>query len=228
LPARQNGFITFGSANRGFKLDNAQLRLWAEIVSRSPQSRFHFKGLHCSDPNFVSRAKTVFVEKGILPERLVFETFSPHPEFLEFYRKIDISLDTSPYNGTITTLESLWMGVPVITRTGRTFVSRVTGSFLHCLNKAAWVADSHEDYIQKSCAVASNIDLLEIDRRTLRDRLEMSTLCDGFKFTRQLETLFLKMLENGGRANVAVEDPSVESSTRQKRSKYQSAGIPGG
>lgn len=109
-----------------------------------------------------------------------------------------------PYNGGITSLESLWMGVPVITRTGRTFVSRITGSYLRCLDRQNWIAATEEDYMEKACVLASDIERLGNERETLRNRLGMSPLREGKSFTRNLEALYLKMIENEGRTNVTV------------------------
>lgn len=186
-PAKRNGYITFGSANRGFKMSDKQLGLWAKIVSRCPDSHFHFKGSHCIERGFLKRASQQFATRGISRDRISFSPASPHPIFFDFHREIDISLDTFPYNGGITSLESLWMGVPVVTRSGRRFVSRVTRSYLACLGYESWIAETDDDFIEKACDLASDVEHLESCRNTLREKLSASKLFDGPTFTRELE-----------------------------------------
>lgn len=198
LPATANGYITFGSANRGFKLTDRQMSLWAQIVSRCPESRFRFKGRHCDDPSFVDRAVRCFGNHGIARDRLAFDSESDHPYFMNFYRAIDISLDTFPYNGGITSLESLWMGVPTITLSGRRFVSRVTRGYLAHLGYRSWIAETQEEYVQRASALASDTESLARERSTLRDRMRKSTICDGRKFTRQLEALYVRLCNERG------------------------------
>ncbi|MBV9125582.1 MAG: tetratricopeptide repeat protein [Planctomycetes bacterium] len=204
LPARSNGYITFGTANRGFKIHDAQLRLWAEVLARCPGSRFHIKGQHATDPAFRDRAVQLFAEKGVASDRLLFRPHSDHPDFLNFYRDIDISLDTYPYTGCITTQEALWMGVPVVTRFGRTFVARTSRSILAVCGRSAWFAGSDEDYLRIACDLAADLEALEEERHRLRGDLEKSPMCNAPVFTRHLEELYVRMLEAGGQVNVAV------------------------
>ena len=95
-----------------------------------------------------------------------------------------------PFCGHITSLESLWMGVPIITLEGQTPFGRVTGSFLSLLGLEDLIAKTREDYIQKATALAHNPTQLEYLRQTLRENLQNSPLCDGKKYMQDLESLY--------------------------------------
>jgi predicted O-linked N-acetylglucosamine transferase (SPINDLY family) len=219
LPARTNGYVTFGSANRGFKMHTGQLRLWAEILTRCPGSRFILKGPPASDPEFLDRLYRAFGERGVAHERIVTSPYAPYPEHLGFYREVDISLDTYPHSGGITTLESLWMGVPVVSRFGRCLTSRFARSHLAHLGCSDWIAASDEEYLDRACALAASLDRLSRERESLRPRLSRSLLCDGPRFTRQLEALYLAMIEGSGKSAVAVADVTTGALTDRGRAR---------
>lgn len=203
LPARRHGSVTFGSANRGFKMHDDQLRVWAEVVARCPGSRFLLKGPPFTDDRLLDRLRALFSRRGLDPDRVVRVPFAPASEALRFYQDIDISLDTYPYNGAITTLESLWMGVPVVSRSGRAFVSRYSRTYLAHLGRRSWLAATEADYIRRACELASDVVALQRERSSLRTRLARSLLCDGPAFTRQLEQLFERIVESDGPAESA-------------------------
>ena len=103
------------------------------------------------------------------------------------YNMIDISLDTFPFNGATTTMESLWMGVPVITLEGKRHVSRVGTSILRNLNLDNLIAKNEEEYVELSIELSKNIDLLNYYQSNLRNNLEKSNLCDGKSFAKKIE-----------------------------------------
>jgi len=112
---------------------------------------------------------------------------------LELFGKVDISLDTFPYNGTTTTCESLWMGVPVVAKEGISHVSRVSVSLLGAVGLSGLVAGSDEDYVALATFLASDWKNLEILRNNLRDRMRASKLLDTVRFTRNLEGAYRQM-----------------------------------
>jgi predicted O-linked N-acetylglucosamine transferase (SPINDLY family) len=129
-------------------------------------------------------------------DRLVFAEGTVWPQWPgDFYSQIDISLDTYPFGGGITTLESLWNGVPVITRRGTTFVSRLAADYLNLIGKGCWVADTEEEFVAKAVNLAGDLDCLVESRNTLQAKLASSPLLDGQTFARDLERAFKEMLE---------------------------------
>ena len=143
LPAMTSGHITFGSFNNFTKETPEVLALWAEMLARIPDSRLILKAKGFGDRETKDCVAGVFTEKGIDSGRielLAHETsFSGH---LGLYNRIDIALDPFPYNGTTTTCEALWMGVPVITLAGNTHASRVGMSLLTNIGLPEFVADN--------------------------------------------------------------------------------------
>ena len=112
---------------------------------------------------------------------------------LELYGKVDIALDTFPYNGTTTTCEALWMGVPVITLLGEAHAGRVGGSLLTTVGKAEWVAHSEQQYIQYAADLAGDWVRLGKIRKTLREVLSGSALLEHEPFARKIESAYRKM-----------------------------------
>jgi predicted O-linked N-acetylglucosamine transferase (SPINDLY family) len=108
-------------------------------------------------------------------------------EHLGEYRHIDIGLDTFPYNGTTTTCEAMWMGVPVLTLTGGVHASRVGSSLLSAAGMEQWIAGSPDDYVGLAVKYAGDEDFLERQRDSLRDRMANSALCDGARFAAAME-----------------------------------------
>jgi predicted O-linked N-acetylglucosamine transferase (SPINDLY family) len=128
---------------------------------------------------------------------LVLAGRSSHRDHLAFYGEIDILLDPFPYSGGLTTLESLWMGVPVVTMPGTTFASRHSTSHLSVAGLAELcVAESPEDYGQKAISLARDSALLASLRGTLRHSMEASPIADGASFTRDLEALYRQAWQN--------------------------------
>jgi predicted O-linked N-acetylglucosamine transferase (SPINDLY family) len=106
---------------------------------------------------------------------------------LALYDRIDIALDTFPYNGTTTTCEALWMGVPVVTLVGRTHASRVGVSLLSSVGLTELAADSSQHYIEAAVAFARDRKRLSELHRNLRRRMQDSPLVDHRGHTRRLE-----------------------------------------
>ena len=173
-----------------------QLDRFAQVVAVVPASKMILKGSHTMDSLFRARATSIFSGHGIAEDRLSFELSTAPPSFpASFYSRIDISLDTYPYAGGITTLESLWMGVPVVTRLGRGFVSRVSSDYLRIIGRSGWIADSDEDYVAIAASLAMDHEELKSARRELRPSLAASPLLDCYRFAHTLEAAFLEMLD---------------------------------
>ena len=120
-------------------------------------------------------------------ERIEFRAFQPRGEYLCSYHDIDLGLDTFPYNGHTTSLDSLWMGVPVVTRVGRTSVGRGGLSQLFQMGLLELAAESDEEFVDISAALGRDLDRLAALRSELRPRLERSALMDASRFARHVE-----------------------------------------
>jgi predicted O-linked N-acetylglucosamine transferase (SPINDLY family) len=193
LPAAKNGFITFGSANRGNKITDSLINLWIAVLVACPDSRFIIAGHHSSDPSFIARIKTFCQAGNVELERVTFQGFRKTPAFWSFYHQVDILLDSAPFNGCLTTLDAMWMGVPVITLSGQTIVSRYGHSFNHCLGLDDWVATNRAAYISTARKKSKKLTELAKLRAELRERITASPICDGQAFGGDLERIFAEL-----------------------------------
>jgi protein O-GlcNAc transferase len=187
LPALSSGVITFGCLNHSWKMNDGVLELWAQVLKRVQNSR-----LLLLAPPGAPRERVIrqFRRHGIDPARLDFVDRFKRPQYLEQYHRIDLGLDTFPYNGHTTSLDSLWMGVPMVTLIGNRPVGRAGLSQLSNLNMPEFAADSRERYIEIAANVAANLPRLAEIRCALRQRMRQSPLMDAARFTRNIESAY--------------------------------------
>jgi predicted O-linked N-acetylglucosamine transferase (SPINDLY family) len=187
LPAIERGYLTLGCLNNPCKLTDHTLRLWGGVMRALPEARL----LAMAPPG---RHRQHLLQRlaaqGIAPERIEFRAFQPRGQYLHSYHDIDLGLDTFPYNGHTTSLDSLWMGVPVVTRVGRTSVGRGGLSQLFQLDLLELAAGSDEAFVSIAAALGRDLIRLAALRRELRTRLERSALMDAARFARHIERAY--------------------------------------
>ena len=186
LPALTNNYITFGSFNNFAKLNDPVIDLWAEVLKSVDGSKLLLKNQVLTDPEFQEVLRKKFIKRGVDRDRLVFEASLSREHILESYGRLDIGLDPFPYTGCTTSFESLWMGIPIITRTGDRFLSHAGESIMSNLSLPDWIARDAEDYVRIAIEKASDIKALADTRDNLRDRVIASPLMDADIFSRQL------------------------------------------
>ncbi len=188
LPARKNGYITFGCFNNLAKVNDEVIALWAEVLQAVPDSRVLLKTRAMNDEATRNDYAARFARHGIAAERLLFRPFSTkHIEVLRAYAEVDIALDPFPFTGGLTTCEGLWMGVPLVTLAGDSLVARQGASFLGCLDMQDWVAQNRADYVRIAAEKSRDLDALAETRKTLRERMKRSPLTDGAAFACNME-----------------------------------------
>jgi protein O-GlcNAc transferase len=186
-----NGFITFGSFNNLAKINANVVALWSEILQAVPDSRLLIKNPSLTDTATAERYRAMFVTHGIPSDRIELLGLVPDQQaHLDTYRHIDIALDTFPYNGTTTTCEALYMGVPVITLVGQVHAGRVGLSLLGSLGLDELIALTPVDYVSRAAELAMKPERIRELRNTLRDRLQSSVICDADGFARKVEHAF--------------------------------------
>jgi predicted O-linked N-acetylglucosamine transferase (SPINDLY family) len=191
LPASTGAAITFGSFNNLAKVNEAVVAAWARIVAAVPASRLLLKARPLNDPATRARYQAQFEAAGIPSERLILQsTATSWADHMAHYAAVDIALDPFPYNGTTTTCDALWMGVPVITWRGDRHASRVGASLLSQLALDELIAEDLDGYVATAAALAADRPRLAGLRATLRDRLIGSPLGDAKGFTRALESAY--------------------------------------
>jgi predicted O-linked N-acetylglucosamine transferase (SPINDLY family) len=194
LPMLSSQYVTFGSFNNFKKMSPEVFRMWAEILKAVPQARMVLKANSFSDPTTCQAIKDIFVREGVAEQRIELLPLIPNLlHHLEVYNYIDIALDTFPYNGTTTTCEALYMGVPVITLAGDTHASRVGASLLSNVGVPELIACSSDDYVEIAVGLAHDRDRLDRYRRNLRAKMKDSPLTDAERFTVALEHSFRQM-----------------------------------
>lgn len=185
---REPGPLTFGSFNNLAKVTPGVIALWAEVLNAVPGSRLFLKAKALADEDTRRKVTTKFAAQGIAPDRLDLMGWILDGSPLAAYGRIDIGLDPFPYNGTTTTCEALWMGVPVVTLAGDRHAGRVGISLLRRVGLSDLAAETPADYVAKAVALAADADRRNALRRDLRAM--MAGLTDGAAFTRNLEAAY--------------------------------------
>jgi protein O-GlcNAc transferase len=187
LPALKKGHVTLGCFNNPCKLTERTLGLWGGVMHAIPDAH-----LKLMAPPGRHRARLVarLGACGVAATRLSFVEFRPREEYLRFYHDVDLGLDTLPYNGHTTSLDALWMGVPIVTRVGDTCVGRAGLSQLFHLDLLDLVADSDPAFVAIAAALAADLDRLRALRGTLRETMQRSPLMDAARFARCIEQAY--------------------------------------
>ena len=190
LPAAGNGYVTFGCLNNFCKINPGVLRLWAGVLRAVDRSRLT---ILAAEGSHRRQVLDLLAEEGVDRQRVAFVGHRPRPLYLEYYHEIDIGLDTVPYNGHTTSLDSFWMGVPVVTLVGSTVVGRAGLCQLTNLGLPELIAFNPEQYMRIAAELAQDLPRLAAMRTGLRARLQASPLMDAPRFARHLEAAYRKM-----------------------------------
>lgn len=187
LPFDTSGYITFGSFNVLTKITPEVLELWVGILEALPSARLLVKNRQLTDPNLQQRLRDYFLRKGLDAARIELLGRTSKSEHMATYGRVDIALDTFPYNGTTTTCDTLWMGIPVVSMAGASHVSRVGASLLTQVGLDYLIAENSADYVACAVSLAQCPRKIRQLRNSLREVMRGSTLCDGEGFCRLLE-----------------------------------------
>jgi predicted O-linked N-acetylglucosamine transferase (SPINDLY family) len=187
LPAREAGFVTFGSFNNLTKANDTLLRCWAQILVKLPAS--HLRLTRVRGAQRAAEIIALFGQSGVAPERIECVPYANDPPYGQQFAGVDIALDNYPYNGVTTTCESLYVGVPVVSLYGRNGVSRSGLSILGTLGLGELTTSTPEQYVDIAVALGSDLSRLEQLRASLRSRFEQSSLSDEKRFAVNFEDL---------------------------------------
>ena len=184
-PFERNGWLTFGSFNAALKITPAICRAWGRILQRTPGSRLVVADIKSERKRQAMLAD--LASEGVAAERVEFLSRVPITQYLNLFNRVDIALDTVPYGGGTTTLDALWMSVPVVATVGDTPVARSAASVLAYLGMHDWIAPSIDGYVDVAVARAADRPALAALRRELRPRMAASPLTDITRFVAALE-----------------------------------------
>lgn len=192
-PVLQRGHVTFGSFNNIAKVTDHTLELWAAVLNAVPGSRLLLKSSSMAQAGNRHNIEAFMAQRGITADRLDLRAWiAGKASHLELYNEVDVALDPYPYNGATTTCEALWMGVPVVSRNGRTHTSRMGASILGAIGRDDWVAASDEAYVATAVRLAHDAEALAQWRARARLHLASSPLFDERGFARDLEAALMK------------------------------------
>jgi protein O-GlcNAc transferase len=200
LPKKSNrsGEVIFGSFNNPLKLSPATIELWANVLHEVPDSKLLLKAPSFENQEICERFRFLFKNHSIESNRLDFRGPSDLASMMQEYADMDIALDPLPYNGGTTSLQALWMGVPLITLQGESFKNRMGASFLKTLGKHEWIAVDKRDYISKCQILASDVSNVRKGRMKLRKEMIDSSLCNIKKYSKDFECLMHEMWVSNG------------------------------
>ena len=190
LPALETGVVTFGCLGNFCKVNPPLLTLWAQVLRQVERSRLL---LLASQGSHRQRTLDFLQQEGVDANRVDFVPHQRRQQYLELYHRIDLGLDTFPYGGHTTSLDSFWMGVPVVTLVGQTSVSRAGWCQLSNLGLTELAGHTPAEFVRIAVELANDLPRLRELRSTLRRRMEQSPLMDAPRFAHNIETAYRTM-----------------------------------
>ena len=188
------GSICFASFNELLKVTPETAAAWTAVLERTPGSKLIIKGTALEDEGTRRLVRERFIGHGLAAGRLqLIARTAALEDHLALYNSVDVALDTFPYNGTTTTCEALWMGVPVLSLAGRVHASRVGLSVLSSVGLGDLVAENVDDYVDKAVEMAANHSRRSRLRNELRARMRASALMDAAGVTHRIESAYREM-----------------------------------
>jgi protein O-GlcNAc transferase len=175
------------------KIGDCTLAVWSRVLAQLPSARLRVQSLTLTHAEAVSKMQERMKAAGIDIARVDLHGGAPREEYLASYGEVDVMLDTFPFPGGTTTAEALWMGVPTVTLSGNSLVTRQGASMMRCVGLGDWVATSEQQYVEIALASVNDLKSLDKLRATLRSRALASPLFDAAKFARNLEDAFWGM-----------------------------------
>nr|WP_051058511.1 tetratricopeptide repeat protein [Bradyrhizobium sp. WSM1253] len=192
LPMLRNGYVTFGVFNRIYKISDEAIRLWSRLMRELPGSKIVLKHGLLDDPLLRDSLIARFLAQGVIEENITCLGTTSRDDHLAAFAQVDISLDTFPQNGGISTWESLYKGVPVVAKLGIGASSRAGASIVAAVGLGDWVAEDDEGYIEIARKFASQPDYLAKLRAELPARIAASPAGNVETYTRELEAGYRK------------------------------------
>lgn len=185
-PAVASGGITFGCFNNLAKLNPSVVGTWARVLQGTPGSRLLLKSRHFDQPTARKALLDGFASFGVPAERIVLEGYEKRTSYFTAFSRIDIALDPFPFTGGMSTLDALWMGVPVVTKRGDRMIGRQGEMVMQHLGLEDWVADDEDAYVALACRKAADTAALAALRGTLRARMQSAPFAQAGAYGKAL------------------------------------------
>lgn len=192
-PSLRAGHVTFGCFNNVVKLNVAVASTWAGILRRVPSAKLLLKGRQYHQASCQRYVAHLLSANGVDLSRVLIEGYHSYDDYLSAYSRVDIALDPFPFPGGATSLDGLWMGVPVLTCQGESMIARQGVSILNNLALSDWVARDQADYVSKAIEFASDAEVLTALRQSLRGQMASSPICAELEFSIALTDLLVRL-----------------------------------
>ena len=194
-----DGTIWLGSFNKYAKIRRDTLCLWAKVLCALPEAKLMLEDRAPCEKETHRRILATLLEKGVGAERVTFvPPIQDHREHMVLYDKLDIALDTIPFNSGTTAFDALWMGVPIVALEGNWSGGRLVSAALKAFDHRDWIAQDEQEYVSIVCSLARDLDGRKRLRKTQRLRMAESSLCDANDIAKSLEDAFEVMYDNRG------------------------------
>lgn len=192
-PLERRGFVTFGSFNNYLKYNNNLIKTWSSILNSVNNSKILliYNGIDSSE--IKQSIINDFLKFDVSKDKIILKGFVERKNLLEMYNDVDIALDPFPYNGGSTSFEASWMGCPLLTKKGKTFLSRCGESININLNMKEMIAEDEQDYINKAVQIGNNKDILLNLRKRLLLNSRQSNLFNAKLFSENFYQMLLDM-----------------------------------
>jgi protein O-GlcNAc transferase len=190
-PCITNGYITFGSFNGLRKIDKSLMQVWAKLLHSLPGSKIKLMTEDYNNSFMKDYLYDIFATFGVDKSRVTLQSRLPMQEFLASHNQVDIALDPYPYHGESTSYHSLFMGLPLVSRSGNSCASNVSNRILSAINRESWVANNFDEYIDIALNLATDVDSLVANRKSLRNEIANSSLMDFKQATENVESALL-------------------------------------
>jgi predicted O-linked N-acetylglucosamine transferase (SPINDLY family) len=192
-PPNNDERVMFGSFHKLNKVTPETVEAWSAILREAPQTRLMIMDKRLGDDNVRTLLLKRFAAHGIAPERLMLRGALPMQQYLAAYAEVDLALDAFPRTGATTTAQSLWMGVPVLSLAGRSYVARVSATKLAAVGLHDFITDSRDAFVRKALWLVANPGYRAEVRGNLRERMRRSPLCDAKGLARTMESAYCEM-----------------------------------
>lgn len=216
-PVLRDRRVTYGCFSRTIRLNHRVVKIWSRILAAVPDAQLILNYKTFLDPAARSLFASRFAHHGIDPDRVRMIFTTPQSATWEAYKGIDIALDPFPHNAGATTIEALWMGVPVVTLAERPPLGRIGAMALGQLGMDDWVAETEEEYVGIAVSESRDPERLGRLRENLRRRFAASSLCDAETFTMELESSYRQMWQRWCTqvGNSGLEHPKAATAIQQ-------------
>ena len=189
-PCLEHGLVTFGSLNSAYKLTGPTILAWSAVMREVPSARLLLRNRALDRTSNRDDLLARFEAEGVGAGRIALEGSGTHEDFLATYSRIDLALDSFPYNGGTTTAEALWQGVPVLTMMGDRWAGRTSGSILMAAGLGEYIAADLPGFVELAARLARDPRTLAARRAGQRAALAASPACDPAALCRELEAIY--------------------------------------